>query len=216
LAHLRQVSLIGSDEQASDRIDARRKGLSRLIKQLVPRQIIAPPELGSKDVIGGFALSNRPSSAPPAPDWHSAQVLALLATSMRDPKLMSDQDELGWLLTGSLTARFLGQLMMDKPSCYYVPAMDEALGGMRLSLWDNRLSISATAMSLLALTEMQTTVDASEDLLPSGDAPAPQPSLDTALPGSEPSQQTPGAGQGGDDSAAPRVLPGQSDEGASN
>ena len=123
--------------------------------KLCEQQVIEPPRLGPKDVIGGFELVKGPPNSPPNPDWRTAQLLSFLATCVRQPGITQGRDSYGWLLTGALAARFLGQLMMDEPNCYYVRNHPESLGGVRLCLWDNRLPINANAMSLLAVTELQ-------------------------------------------------------------
>jgi hypothetical protein len=169
MAHRRVVERLVDDQgNLPDRVTARQQGLAKLIDQFVPLQIIGKPPLGPSDVVGGFQLRPRPRGAPPSPDWRSAQVLMLLAVAMQDQRLVEKQDRLGWLLTGGLAARFLGQLMMDEPDCYFVASADQAAGGVRMAPWDNRLAVSASAMSLLAVTELRMTADQGRGLLPSG------------------------------------------------
>jgi hypothetical protein len=69
-----------------------------------------------------------------------------------------DNDRLEWILSAGLGTRYLAQLMFASPSCFYVRSPDDALGGVRQMLWDNRLSIPPTAMSLLAALELEQTL----------------------------------------------------------
>lgn len=156
IAHGRAAHLLaGDDPECRGRLADRERAIGDLVAKLCEQQVIEPPRLGSEDVIGGFELVKGPPNSPPNPDWRTAQLLSFLATCMRQPGITQGRDSYGWLLTGALAARFLGQLMIDEPNCYYVQNHPESLGGVRLCLWDNRLTINANAMSLLAVTELQ-------------------------------------------------------------
>ena len=155
IAHRRLTPLVVTDQTVPKRVKQREQVIARMIEQFERRQIIEAPELGPKDVIGGFQLNALPDGAPPAPDWHSAQVLMLVATAMRDPRLMEGERRFGLTITAGLAARFIGQLMMDEPGCYFVTGQSHALGGVRLAPWNNRLPVSASAMSLLAVDQLQ-------------------------------------------------------------
>ena len=62
------------------------------------------------------------------------------------------------MLDCGLGARFIKQLMFDRAGAYYVFDAREVVGGVRAGLWDNRQPIEATAMALLAVTELQQTL----------------------------------------------------------
>ncbi len=64
------------------------------------------------------------------------------------------QDVAGWV-DCALAARFIAQLMVDQPGCYYVRSPDDVVGGVRRQLWDNTMDVEPVAMALLALTELQ-------------------------------------------------------------
>lgn len=163
LAHERSAKLIAArSEKAAESVLTRMRGLAMLTNLLSEQQVIEPPLLGPDDVLGGFELYPGPPGSPPSPNCTSASLLAFLAITMRDDEMAADQDTFGWLLTASLTARFIAQLMMDKPSCYYVRSVEDSLGGVRLSLWDNRLKNWPTALSLLAMVELQESIQALE------------------------------------------------------
>lgn len=126
---------------------------------LAEQQVTATPEMGPADVVGGFQLGQSLPDGPPNPDWRTAPVLALVAGSLRESAVREGEDVLGWLMTAGRAARFLGQLMMDEPGCYYVRTSADSVGGLRLALYDNRLAVAPQAMGLLAMTEMQQALD---------------------------------------------------------
>ena len=163
LAHSRSAKrLAEQDASSAVSVQSRSSALARLVNTLSEQQVIEPPLLGPDDVLGGFQLYRGPAGSPPNPNWTSASLLAFLAVAMRDPGITEDQDPFGWLLTASLGARFVAQLMMDRPSCFYVRSLDDALDGVRLALWDNQLAIAPTAMSLLAMVELREAIEALE------------------------------------------------------
>ena len=131
-------------------------GLATALRQ---RQVSAAPAVGPSDVIGGFNPAAA-DAAIPVPDWHTAAVLAFLAITLRQQDVIDPQERMTWLLDCGLAARFLAQLMFDEPSCYYVRSSRDVLGAVRPALWDNRLSVGPTAMTLLAVTELLDTLDA--------------------------------------------------------
>ena len=161
LAHAWVGDLVVVDEVVESRpeeVNRRRSAIARLIDQICQYQVIETPAFGPDDVKGGFVLSPGPAGSPPNPDWHNAQPLMLLSTALRDDAITAGQDKMGWLIAVSFSARFIEQLMMDDASCYYVRDSVSALGGVRMAPWDNRLALAPSAMSLLAITELQTTL----------------------------------------------------------
>lgn len=133
--------------------------LRQIVDQLAERQIVGAPAAGPADVVGGFDFAATPVGAAPQPTWRTAQALALLAVVLRDPAIHEDADQLGWMLTAGLAARFLDQLTLGAPEAYYVRSPDIALHGLRLSMIDNRLATASAAMGALATTELSATLD---------------------------------------------------------
>ena len=162
LAQNKAMPALNADGLVKDKKAAasRAAGLGRLVSALVNKQIQTVPALGPADVVGGFQLAPLPEGAPPAPTWHSAEVLTLISEALRNGEVSRGHDELGWMLSAGLGARFIGQLMIDEPSCYYIQDKQAAMGSVRASLWDNRLPVSASAMSLLGVTQLQQTLSA--------------------------------------------------------
>lgn len=129
--------------------------LGELVDVVRGRQVTAAKANGCDDAVGGFDLMATGEGGFPDPEWHSAHMLAFLASAMRQRDLSHSRDEVSWLLDCGLTARFLAQMMFDEPACFYVRSREDALGGVRTALWDNRLGVGPTAMSLLAISELQ-------------------------------------------------------------
>jgi hypothetical protein len=146
--------------------------LGDLVDRLCRRQIVEPPALGPDDVVGGFDLTGGAPMQIPVADWRSAFVLAFVAEALRTEVIAAQpgRDRLGWMLTCGLTARFLSLLTFDESGCYYVRSKLDAVGGVRLAFWDNRLPAVSTAMSLIAMTQLQETLADAEGM-PVQDAP---------------------------------------------
>jgi hypothetical protein len=158
-AHHRAAHLLaGDDPDQQQALAQRERKLGQLVTDLSQQQVIERPRLGPTDVVGGFELQTAAPNTPPNPDWRTAQLLQFLAICIRDQGIVGDQSQLGWLVTAGLAGRFINQLMADEPACYYMADPRQALGGVRLTLWDNRLAVAPAAVSLLALTELQETL----------------------------------------------------------
>jgi hypothetical protein len=136
---------------------SRRQG--DLIDRFLEQQVLVPPRLGPSDVIGGFDLQPRLPGSPPNPDWRTGPLLSLLTHGLRHPSVTEDRDRLGWLLSADLAARFTAQLMFTRPGCYYHPTPNRSVGGIRTSLWDNRVSASHHALNLLAMLDLLETIE---------------------------------------------------------
>ncbi len=131
--------------------------MNELIAEL---QVVERPALGPIDAEGGIILNQAPEGSPPNPNWQTAPLFSFMATTLRDPQVVPDRDRPGTLVTASAAARFVGQLMIDEPNCFGIRSPQEALGGIRLTLWDNTLDIAPSAITLMALLEMRETLDA--------------------------------------------------------
>ena len=128
----------------------------RALKQaILAVQVVEPPALGPPDVMGGFDLTGSGPGQPPAPNWRSAVMLAFLAIMLRDEGATDAPGPLEDMISCGLAARFLAQLTVDDPACYYAIQRELMVGGVRSALWDNRLPLDRTAMALLAMTELQ-------------------------------------------------------------
>lgn len=143
------------DAATQARFEARVKALRELIDALHGRLIWKVPADMPEDVIGGYDLVDKPVDAFPSPDWRSAQVMAFQAIALRHKRLTGPEQTIKRVLDCGLTGRFIAQMMFDEPACFYVRGREQVMGGVRLAPWDNRLGPMASAMSLLAVTELQ-------------------------------------------------------------
>jgi hypothetical protein len=137
--------------------------VAALMERLQACQITRAPETpaaGPADVVGGCDFTGAPAGSPPAPDWRTAMAVYVLSAATREPALVAPDHRADCLLTAGLGARFVAQLMFAEPSCYYVRNDALALGGVRMSLWDNRLAPGPSAMALLAALELEDTIAA--------------------------------------------------------
>ncbi len=134
--------------------------IQALAKIMFERQVTSTTPITPDDVLGGFDFSEQlsvPGGTAPAPDWRTAEVLTFLARCIADPDIVPPAERSAWVLRSSLAGRFIAQLMFDEPSCFYVPSRRDAIGGVRQAMDDNRLQVAATALSLIAATELQQT-----------------------------------------------------------
>ncbi len=155
-AELTMRRLEAPEDSAAAAAFARRAALLREVAQaLRSRQAQGTQAVGPTDVVGGFDLSRRDEQTPANPDWRTAHYLAFLAQGLARKDMVPENDRLRWLLDSGLAARFLVQLMFDEPACFYVRSREDVLGGVRPALWDNRLSVAPSAMSLIALCELR-------------------------------------------------------------
>lgn len=136
------------------------EALRQLALALRQSQLTTKPADGPDDVIGAYMLQKQPAGTVPNPTWLCGNVLAFESLALRYPELAAGQNTLKWLIDCGLGARFLAQLMMDEPTCFYLEDSTQVLGAVRLTLWDNRLAVAPTAMALLAVNELQTSLEA--------------------------------------------------------
>ncbi len=136
---------------------ARATAAGDLLSMLRSKRLVrGKPALGPDDVVGGYDLINETGEGVPTPDWRSAYVLALLSQSLAVSDIQGKENANLVKLDATLNVRFLGQLMFDEPSLFYVRGKGrEALDGVRFALWDNRLAVKPTAITLIAVTQLQ-------------------------------------------------------------
>jgi hypothetical protein len=162
----RLAPLNPDDPAARDQWQRKLKAMRDLTAMLRRHLIQTAPSAqgaGPADVVGGIDLpaAGRPLAdpdAPPRPDWRTAQALAFLAIVMRQQDMIEPADRIHMLIQCGLAARFIAQLMYDEPACFYMRSSGEVLGGVRAAFWQNELGVRPTAMSLIAATELKTSV----------------------------------------------------------
>lgn len=86
--------------------------------------------------------------------WQTARPVAFAATMLRDPRLTSTDERFGEIMRVVAGMRFLRQLTLDESSTWRTPRVDRAMYGVRNGPWDQRQSLEASVMTLLAVEEM--------------------------------------------------------------
>ena len=129
--------------------------LQRLCEALWSHQVrpinLAEDPMYRPDTVGGFALGGDLSGEP---NWRSAAIVAAMAQSLRAENFVPVSERLKWLVNSNLGARFLAQLTVEPTSTWYMRNPQAALGGMRWSMTDNQMTLSASSMALLAIVEL--------------------------------------------------------------
>ncbi len=151
---LQQIERDPPEERAIANLKARQELIQ--FCQALARIQSEPERGGPGDLAGGIPFVRpMPTGLPELPDWHTAHSLAAMSVIWRHGNVASQDERAKLLLSCTKAARFIGQLMFDQPSLFYVAIGSDAMGGVRMSLWDNRLPVATTAMGLLAMTEFQ-------------------------------------------------------------
>lgn len=160
---------------AAKTLDVWRSKIADYLELLSEQQVRGNPLFGPNDVVGGFIFNPAAPGSAPNPDWQSAMPVNLFAIALRDPGIIPPDKSFGPLLTAGLGARFLGQLALVRSSAYYLREPDTAIGGVRNTLWDNTLYPDCSSVTLLALAELQHTLD---ELKPKDEDPPKAPPQD--------------------------------------
>jgi len=145
------------DLQRLNQSSPHHKQLIDAMQQLDARQVkpwsVDQTQHVALDTVGGYRIG---TGLFDEPDWQTGRVLTARALLLGNKSAaLSDELRTQWTVQAGLAARFLAQLTMQAPACYYVRNPTEALGGTRMALWDNRQPLYASALSLLAVTELQ-------------------------------------------------------------
>lgn len=111
------------------------------------------------DFAGGIAFAGGGAGGPALPTWQTLRPLAWMAEMLGDPRLTSKEevrDEVLRLLNG---LRFARQLAVDPSVSHMFRDHGRARGGIRLSLWDQTVSVDATSMGLIAVSRALRSAD---------------------------------------------------------
>jgi len=173
-AMLAMTSTAGTSDAAS-LPTAVQNALGELDRTLAEMQI-TDASMEPHDMFGGYTFDHRPSTWPSA-DWRTAAMLAYNAVRLRHPPRRDAVTQRDALIGCGRAARFLSQLMFNASGCYYALDPGEMVGAVRSALWDNRLAPHRTAMTLLAMTELQDSLTqyAATSRQAASDAPATSP-----------------------------------------
>lgn len=114
---------------------------------------VDPISAGAQDAdfVGGIVFSRGSTQLP---TWQSLRPLAFLATMLGDPRLTDQQELLVEILPLTRAMRFTMQLSASETEAHMYPEPEQAIGGLRLAVWDQTISVDATSLGLVAICEM--------------------------------------------------------------
>ncbi len=137
----------------------------RQMREMVWEHQLRRADLGwvDRDLSGGIVFT---SAKAPLPSWSGLRPLAAIASMLGDERLTPGSAaqgevpmEIGRLVE---SIRFVRQLAAEGEVMHLYAEIDDALWGVRMALWDQRMPIESSAMALLMLTE---TRDSFEELM---------------------------------------------------
>jgi len=150
-----EIANATDDAQAREKLAAIQAFFADQVQLLIDQQVQGKPLFGPDDISGGYVTRQGPPGSAPDPSWESAMPLSVVAAALRDPDIVPADQVFGPMLSAQLGARFTAQLLITDNNAYYVRDTLAASGGVRRSLWDNTLDLDCSAMSLVALSELQ-------------------------------------------------------------
>ncbi len=107
--------------------------------------------LDDVDMAGGFVFSG---TGAPLPTWHSLRGLAYGGVALQDARLVGVGDRLPLVAKLVSGARFARQLALDPPAAHLAARRSTVAWGVRAAVWDFKQPVSASAMGLVAISEM--------------------------------------------------------------
>jgi hypothetical protein len=112
-----------------------------------------------QDQVGGLVFAG----GGPVPTAQTARAVAFLATMLGDARVTTREERAGEIVRLVHAVRYLRQLQVDRTLAWMAEDRHFALGGVRASTLDQRVSIDATSMTLLAVLELMSSLDTLAD-----------------------------------------------------
>lgn len=103
------------------------------------------------DMVGGILFTG---ASNPLPTAQSLRAIAATSSMIADPRLTPPEElprELARLLGG---VRFIGSLTAHEATCHMFASPERASGGVRASLWDQRMPPESGALAILILCDL--------------------------------------------------------------
>jgi len=76
-----------------------------------------------------------------------------------DERVTDDEELFAQLSTLLRSMRFVMQLSVDRAEGHNYPVPERAMGGLRLSIWEQTVSIDATSLGLISICELLDAMD---------------------------------------------------------
>ncbi len=146
----------------------------RDMRDLVWKHQLTMEDVGTDgpDLAGGIVFT---TGANPLPTWQSARPIAFLARIMGDARLTDKPEQLREVSRMTSALRFLRQLAVDDAAAYAAADPRTAMWGVRASVWDQRQTPEATALTLIAVCDALRSMDRiAADQLKSEPSPSPE------------------------------------------
>ncbi len=106
-----------------------------------------------RDLAGAIVFTKAAAGQRAMPTWQAARPLAFIATMLGDPRLTDDAEVAAELSRLLQSLRFLRQLTASEADGHMYRSPDRAVGGVRASLFDQRMPPEATSLTLIAVCE---------------------------------------------------------------
>jgi len=155
LAEQTMLDVENVNPQNAQGIAARQIICQKLLGHLRDRQCTQNPQIGPPDTQGGFNPKTQSIGGADYPDWTTSFDLMFMALCLQDTRIIDKKDRLQSILDARNATRFLSQLTFDPISSYYVKNRSMAIGAVRAALWDHRLKLRYTTMTLIAISQYQ-------------------------------------------------------------
>lgn len=152
LAHMPWLVLAERELAAGSPTIASASALRDALDQMWTLQVTEDQAgLDDMDMVGGFVFSG---TGTPLPTWHSLRAMAFASVAVQDTRLLDGPDRLATVGKLVSAARFARQLALDPPAGHLAARRSTDLWGIRAAVWDFKQPVAASAMGLIALSEM--------------------------------------------------------------
>lgn len=133
-----------------------------------------------RDLEGGIVFTR---GTTPLPTWQSLRPLAFIATMVGDQRLTSTSELTAEIAALRRSLRFVRQLTMDESAAWAARNPSRAIGGVRPALWTPTLSLDASALALVSVSQTLTSIAdrAKVTTPPKGPMGRPQPEIPTGI-----------------------------------
>lgn len=125
----------------------------REMRDLIWEFQIDPISAGAEDAdfVGGIVFSRGSTQLP---TWQSLRPIAIASTMLGDSRLTDNEELFAQLNPLLRSMRFVMQLSASEAHGHMYPVPERAIGGLRLSLWEQTISVDATSLGLVAICEL--------------------------------------------------------------
>lgn len=124
----------------------------RQFRELTQRHTLQPLDVGERDrdLTGGIVFTR---ARAPLPSWQTLRPLSFTCVMLGDERLTSQEEAPAELARLLPSLRFLAQLTAGDAEMHMFQSRERALGGVRMSLWDQRMPLETSALGLFTVTD---------------------------------------------------------------